>query len=470
MESQNAPSVPDNSKPPKVDIGKIKEIARKYLNITTEDQCNIVKWVEYPSYLQVYKVHQSDEPLAKISVYLENTPHDAVESVAATMSWLKQKTSIPQPLCVTSLDDNDNILAYDWKIELERWALKPLMSEWQVMQFEVKETLIKSLAQCHAELLQPRNRFKSGTIGSIYHGLGTHGYFYHRLGRHQKPFSVGPFNWDPQPWEYYNDIRRGPFSRASDWLKARLDKIIAFANGDVFDPDDPTEEEMEVVNLTISVAQRLLAKIPEIFNPEIDEVKETVLWDPYIMLCNLFVDTEGKLAAIEKMQYAKLAPLWSRYQLPWFLFGPDREDEPVQDDYDVYKKGQLAIDDLQPQGSDYDFDYDSDSDPNADIHYDSQGNRLRALYWIHLEEYKFTKLRRVYLETMEFLHPGFQQLMKQYQLFTDFEVATMECQDGPEGTRAVKKWLDALDAGNPHYLVGNLKCYIYYSCMARMGR
>jgi hypothetical protein len=227
---------------------------------------------------------------------------------------------------------------------------------------------------------------------------------------------------------------------------------------------------MEVVDLTISVAERLLAKIPEIFVPEIDEVKDTVLWDPYVTLSNLFVDTEGKLAAISRMQYAKLAPLWSRYQLPWFLFGPDREDEPVQDDYDVHKKGQQAINDLQPQGSDYDFDYDSDADPDADIHYDHQGNRLRSLYWIHLEEYKFTKLRRVYLETMESLYPGFRQLMKQYQLYTDFEVATVECQDRPEGTRAVEKWLDALDAGNPYHLVGNLKCYIFFSCMVRMGQ
>jgi hypothetical protein len=45
--------------------------------------------------------------------------------------------------------------------------------------------LIKSLAQCHAELLQPRNRFKSGGIGSMYHGLSTYGYLYHRLGRHE---------------------------------------------------------------------------------------------------------------------------------------------------------------------------------------------------------------------------------------------------------------------------------------------
>ncbi len=57
-----------------------------------------------------------------------------------------------------------------------------------------------------------------------------------------------------------------------------------------------------------------------------------------------------------------------------------------------------------------------------------------------------TKLRRLYLKTMESLHPGFKLRVEQYKRFVDFAYAVVECQMEP-AMFVIKDWLDTWDRG-----------------------
>ena len=136
------------------------------------------------------------------------------------------------------------------------------------------------------------------------------------------------------------------------------------------------------------------------FFPEIDEVKETVLWKTRLDEDNFLVDEEGKINEIAGAGYTQTVPVWRCYELPEIILGRDQEFAPA-----------IGAPD----------------------------------YWEQHMELDKTKMRRLYLKTMESLHPGFKLRMEQYKRFIDFAYAVSECQF--EHAEVVKDWLDSWGRG-----------------------
>ncbi|KAJ9610767.1 hypothetical protein H2200_005544 [Cladophialophora chaetospira] len=439
---------------PKVDVKDIENIARRHLDIQERDSVEIVCRQRSDYDGLDYRIYKNDYALAKISVYTQGTHPEKIASISATKLWLKQNTTVPLSLCITSVEDEIHGIEYDWQLGLfypdclKQWGLQRLDLKWDNMAMDVKEQLIKSLAHYHSQALRPRNKFKSGGIGSItYRSMYDSRELLRRrlVAKHLKTFEVRPSQ------------QNGPVLQVSAWLRVRLNQARVYA--EEYIPASIFTYGVDDEEIDLTSIERLQTMISTIFSPEINEIKETVLWDPYFYLDKIMVSNEGKLAAFDSMLEVELTPLWSCYRLPRILFGPDRAKEPVKDHYNVDKSPPEITSQID-NDPEYEYSYDPDVEEDEDGELVGEERaRLRSLYPSHLEEYSRTKLRKVYLETMESLHPGFQHRMKHYELFNDFDTAVWLCEAYPGGhaVHAIEKWLDALEARNYYSLARNLK-------------
>ena len=406
---------------PEPDIAVIQKIARKHLPFVEKDsfRADLTRTSRHGKF---YTILKNNKKAAYMHVVL-GPLSKSIQNDVSTVQWLQKNTTLGIGSAFSSEDSEENELGYNWKLDQasEGELLGPEM--WREMTWSAKEKFVRSLACGHAQLLEPSNRLQG--IGDIYFGVNPASMPRAAEASLQgetnsKSFYVSTSTFDGSMTSHFHtaisesdgtNAYHRPYYKSSEWLLARLDGIIKEQSTTVaLVPLMDPEYELEPHKLTVALAKRLRAKLPEVFFPEIDTVNETVLWNTWLCEDHFMVSKEGDISQIFGFAHSHTVPLWRCYELPEVILGRNQEFTPA-----------LGAPD----------------------------------YWEHLLQQEKTKLRRIYLDTIEELHPGFKMRMKQYQRFIDFAYAVVECQM-PEAVYIIKDWLDACDHG------------IYYNVRDRM--
>jgi hypothetical protein len=146
-----------------------------------------------------------------------------------------------------------------------------------------------------------------------------------------------------------------------------------------------------------------------------------VLWHDDLSLGNILVDDDGKVTALIDWECVSCKPLWMAAEMPKFLLGPVREEEPNRDGYG-----------------------DASDDVNGSDDLDDEGKT--ELYWIHLMEYEQTQLRKFYADKMKQLWPQWKTEVTYAALKLDFFGAVGRCAAGWYLKRT-EQWIDAVEGG-----------------------
>ncbi|KAK0639822.1 phosphotransferase enzyme family-domain-containing protein [Cercophora newfieldiana] len=275
----------------------------------------------------------------------------------------------------------------------------PAHKQWCNMSMEQKVAFTEQVAGYQAELStfgkMPQHEFRGiGTLDAqtdVPGLLVSPGFF---MGEH-----------------LHYDIPRGPFRSSHDWLCTELNIILQHQAAILKTSDD--EDDIEDAENALSAAQKLLALVPSVFPSDLEEPEATALYHHDLHLNNILVDDHGKITAVLDWECVSAMPLWMTANLPKFLEGPEREEEPNPDGYLDAKAGQEP-----PLG----------------------GREKNELYYIHQMEYEATQLRKVYIARLKELWPGWP--MEESHAEIDMFHAIEQC-DGIWAKR-VGRWADRM--------------------------
>ncbi|KAJ9602748.1 hypothetical protein H2200_012528 [Cladophialophora chaetospira] len=392
---------------PEPDIKLIEKIARRCLHIEGKDPCDVKfpPWVPTPGVaIKVYTIKANGREFT-IDVWPGALP-EAIQSRAATTHWLQDNTTVPVMPYFCSEDAEDIELGLGWELQPSMASSHMAGNEtlrllgphvWVQMSWGSKKKFVETLATYHTQLLDPSNRFK--TVGSIFFGVDP------ELETESSTADVASKKADKRFYvrDLDDDLSRPPTSKFTDLIYSELDGAIDGLSRCVSEGCDCECEDCQTVKSEIAVGKRLREKIAQILPPEIDSITETVIELPPLQEKMLVVDRKGEIGEIKQASHASTVPIWRAYQLPYVLLGSERLEVPAE------------------------------NAPN-----------YRAKY---IEWYK-TKLRDVYLERMEMLHPGFQKKLKEYQPLNDISWLTLKCGFSPAMAGDVEDWLDGMEKGN----------------------
>ncbi|MBE3043294.1 phosphotransferase [Candidatus Bathyarchaeota archaeon] len=222
------------------------------------------------------------------------------------------------------------------------------------------------------------------------------------------------------------DVPKGPFRSSYDWVSAhlgimKLDHIAALEKAE-------DEEDRQDAENAQRIAERLSALAPKIF-PSIQGTPErTILWHSDLSLQNILVNEQGEITAIIDWERVSTMPHWAACELPKFLDGTAREDEPQRYEYG----------DESESGSDKGQD-------NEDDELDNEGKN--GLYWIDLMEYEQTQLRKAYAARMQQLHPAWDVEVEESLLKQDIMWAINLCGESM-CLKKIEEWVDHVEKGD----------------------
>lgn len=450
------------------DVAKIELIARKHFKLHSSAACT-VKLYEHGYFNKLYMV-ETEASTSIMCVNLPVHPISKTNSEVATMNFVRQNTDIPVSQVLAFDDSSDNELGFEW-ILMERIPGRPLRSRWRKTPLHVKEALVKEIAKYQVQLFRQRfsaigNLFLSSSSrsGPIEHaasqgttedsqntknsdillvdGENLDEAFSTLKMNSQTPegrnsteeFStmvvntkaaplvnkrtpvVGPlvshfiFQCDHAP----QDFPRGPFTTSEAWLRARLE--LALADQETIPKYSDEKDDIKDAHSTREVIERLLRLLPSIFPPLSRESGQSVLFHGDLSFQNILVDGNGKLTGIVDWDFISAVPLWKACQLPYFLQGRPRDDEP-----DIDNLTALTI------------------------------KSLNTYRWL-LEEYELTKLKATFLEEMKRLEPAWIREFEESSLEADFELAVQTCDNRRQFNRRqfklVQVWLDKREKSN----------------------
>jgi hypothetical protein len=389
---------------PEPDISVVEKIVREHLRFAKSDSFK-ADLTSSSNYGKLYDIHKNEVAVSYMRVVAGQLPMP-VQNEVSNIHWLQQNTTLGLGSIFSSDGFKENEHGHGWK--LEQCSDGKLLGRdlWQKLTWSAKENFVQHLARGHAQLLEPRNRFEA--LGQLYFGFNpASGLKPLDVSSQHKTnvnsFYVGaPSSEESLTGDADTKSPRGPYYKSSDWLFERLNGIIKdnSATVAVTSSMDP-EYDLQPANLTISLAKRLRAKVSEFFFPESDSVIQTVLWNPWIPEDMLMMTKEGDIKEIFGFRHSQTVPVWRCYELPEVLLGSNQDFAPA-----------IGASD----------------------------------YWYHLLNFEKTKLRSLYLKTLENLHPGFKLSMKQYQRLIDFSYAVVQCQV-EESAQVIQDWLNSWDLG-----------------------
>ncbi|SPO05368.1 uncharacterized protein DNG_08055 [Cephalotrichum gorgonifer] len=124
----------------------------------------------------------------------------------------------------------------------------------------------------------------------------------------------------------------GPFHSSHDWRSSELNIILLHQTADLKKTED--EDEKEDAEEILIAARKLLALLPKVFPLETsDEPERTGLYHHDLHLNKILVNDKGEISAVLDWESVSALPLWMLTQVPKFLDGPVREEEPQRDLY-----------------------------------------------------------------------------------------------------------------------------------------
>ena len=205
------------------------------------------------------------------------------------------------------------------------------------------------------------------------------------------------------------DVHRGPFNSCTDWLTTRLALLKHDTDQPLPSDADSNDENARVVNR--AAITWLLQLMPLFFPAGAEGDNDFGLRHDDMSRQNIMVDPHtGELAALVDWECVSVVPLWKVCQVPQFLVSRERTSEPQKHDY---------------------FPQDNEED---------------TAYFIDLEEYEKTCLRRQFLEQMARLEPAWMEIHGLSTAKVDFDFAVEHCHCGVV-SKTVMKWLKNVAAG-----------------------
>ncbi len=397
---------PSWTKEPDVDI--ISQIIRKHLNFTQDTPIK-AELKSKGAFAKLYDITSPDSAYS-MRISLPVDPVHSTESAAATIEYMRQHTSISSPRIIAYSSNNLNELGFEWLLT-DHTPGFPLYKAWRKLSWDSKAVFIKQLARHQAELLKHE-----------FHKIGN----LHNQGKKTAVDQLVSLS-SYQGHHVTNRAVRGPFMSSHEWLKARLQCVLAEQQHVIDTSCD--EDEMEDAEFAHKLAQQLYELLPTVFLSYASATEVTVLAHRNLSIHNIFIDGGGKLSKIMEWECVSAMPVWRACRLPQLFEEREREERPIKENY----------------GPDSDEEDDKDDDG-----LDNEG--ITDLYWEHLLEYELTQLRTIFVQEMETRSPGWSMLAKQSALKDDFERAIEECDNGWRN-KSVKRWVDALANGEPGSLL-----------------
>ncbi|KAL6860723.1 hypothetical protein ACO1O0_004757 [Amphichorda felina] len=320
-------------------------------------------------------------------------------------------------------DSNDNEIGYEW-ILMELMQGTSAHKRWRAMSMGQKVALTKQIATFQAELTGVEKP------GSVFRSIGT-----------LDLRDVGQENDVGHPteiipgllvsYEFFMgdhlqyDIPRGPFRSSHDWLRAELNIKLLHQTAVLEGADD--NDDKEDAEEILVVARKLLSLVPKVFPPTLDEPETTGLYHHDLHLNNILVNAEGEITAILDWECVSALPLWVLTNVPKFLDGPCREEEPQRDSYADETPEEAAAAAEERNDPDY---------------LNNEGKN--ELYFIHRMEYEATQLRKVYEARLRELWPEWP--LEESYVKIDFFQAISQC-DG-FWVQKTSRWADRIEKGD----------------------
>ncbi|KFY16929.1 hypothetical protein V492_01008 [Pseudogymnoascus sp. VKM F-4246] len=364
-------------------------------------------------------------------VTLPVDPSNKINNEVATIIFVHQNTDIPVPQIFAFDDSRENELGFEW-ILMEMLPGATLRTRWRKLSRDAKRDLVEQIAKYQAQLFC--QQFPA--IGNIFVNPGT------QLMTKDSPHStvaadtkqVQEENQQLLPtlgqlvsmiWGDYitQDVPRGPFTNAEDWIRARLTLVLTEQERIIKTSDD--EDDIEEAEDAKEIAERLLKLLPSIFPSNTNTPELSILFHDDLSMQNILCDDDGKITGIIDWECVSALPLWRACELPEFLTGRDRDEEPQRDQY-------------APDNSE------EDTFGLARDVFDNEG--VNSLYWEHLLEYELTILRDLFVKEMGNIAPRWIEELEKGEVKADFELAVQKCNNNWR-TKKVKSWLDALEKG-----------------------
>ncbi|KAJ4989869.1 kinase-like protein [Stagonosporopsis vannaccii] len=392
------------------DINMVSQITRTQLNLNQEVTIEVVLHSK-GTFTKLYKISTKGRAFS-MRVSLPLDAGHRTESAVATIEFARQHTSIPLPRIIAYCSDNSNELGFEW-ILMDQAPGTTLYKAWRKLSWDAKEAIVKQLA----EYLMQLTECKFQSIGNLYRQ--NKGFVVDRL------VSTISYQGD----HITNGSVRGPFTSSYEWLRARLQHVLAGQQQIIDTSCD--EDEIEDAEFAQNLAKQLSELLPAVFLPSSKASELTALVHGDLSMHNITIDEAGKLAIMD-WESVSAMPMWRACRLPKLFDDRVRGEQPLKEHY--------------PPDSDEEDDKDDDG-------LDNEG--ITDLYWDHLLEYELTHLRKVFIEEMESRGPSYRVSTKQSILKDDFERAVEEC-GNPWRNTSVKKWIDLLAKGEPRTLTSIL--------------
>jgi len=147
------------------------------------------------------------------------------ESEVATLEFVRQETSIPVPSIIASDANNENELGFEW-IMMEMMPGVTLRQAWRKMSWDAKEEIVRRLVKHQAQLFE--RPFQK--IGNVFR---QNNQSLEATMQRDRPL-MDSFTLDRMVCQVFfwghrltYDVPRGPFTSSHDWLKARLQFVLA---------------------------------------------------------------------------------------------------------------------------------------------------------------------------------------------------------------------------------------------------
>ncbi|KAM0354878.1 hypothetical protein ACHAPU_000714 [Fusarium lateritium] len=383
------------------DLDKIRAVCEE----TLQAECS-VSFLTAGAFNRIYTVKVSEDTSYVMRISLSVDPRHKTAGEVATLNWLGRQSIIPVPKVIAFDNTSNNKIGFDW-ILMEKISGSTAYSRWRKTSMEDKKNMVEKLAGYHAHLMNTSNFRTIGTlkvtnsqpvpgrISSIMFFLGSH-------------------------FDY--DIPRGPFSSSHDWLHSYISIIFQDQIENINEAED--EEDTKYAQFNDRVARKLLALLPKIFPPIQNPPERTVLWHQDLQLSNIMVDEKNSITGIIDWECVSALPYWVTTELPKFLMGRVREEEPQRDEY-------------------------GDEEPEDELHLyrdDLDNEGVTGIYWEHLMEYEKTQLRKVYSHHVSQQYPRWDKLVADSTLKSDFLGAVSRCATGVY-LKGVERWIDVVNGG-----------------------
>jgi aminoglycoside phosphotransferase (APT) family kinase protein len=401
-----------------LDENAIKHTAASSLNLTATP-CNI-EFLAQGAFNKVYIVtfpEEKKEVIARVTLPVD--PKWKTLSEVATLQWVRDNTSLPVPKVISYQADRTSAIGFEW-IVMSKMPGRSLRDRWRDVALSAKERIVRQLAMFCSDTFRAQLR----GIGNLFFDdtEPVPGGSARNRGRFcvQRLVSM-EFIWDSH---IHAQVSRGPFQSSRDWLLARLslaevecreglNRLQKAASEEDGKGEEVDEDDLEDLENTMDIITRLRRHLDDFFPPPSPglEPERTMILHDDLSRQNTLVDDHGNLTAVVDWECISAVPLWSACQIPSFLQGKLRDEEPVKAQYE------------------------HDEDGEVDEH-----------FWEHLDDYELTQLRRVFLAEMKKLQPEWVEIFESSQRQRDFDLAVSGCSD-EFLIRRIREWLDDMEKG-----------------------